>query len=57
MDTELELECPHCDSEHTVKAGFCIKVGSRQQRYKCQECGKTFYRKGDEKEEVPAHTT
>jgi len=38
------IRCPDCASEHVVKTGFgVIKPGTRKQRYKCRDCGRTFY--------------
>jgi transposase-like protein len=38
------MECHYCNSEKIVKIGSVrtIKKGLRQ-RYKCQDCAKTFY--------------
>ena len=44
------MECPNCKSKHIVKLGKIpsFKAG-RKQRYKCWECGKTFYETGKSK--------
>ena len=39
------LQCKHCGSESSVKNGFV----QGKQRYKCNDCGKTF-RIGDDRE-------
>ena len=37
------MECPYCGSKNVVKLGkICHK-----QRYRCQDCIKTFYAKWD----------
>jgi ribosomal protein S27E len=36
-------KCPNCQSEQVVKLGFITNVEGKKQRYKCQNCGKTFY--------------
>jgi len=38
------VKCPDCGSLHVVKMGFVVvKPGERKQRYKCRDCGRTFY--------------
>ena len=37
-------KCPHCGSLHIVKKGFeTVVPGIKKQRYKCRDCGRTFY--------------
>ena len=36
--------CPDCGSLHVVKTGFgVVRPGDKKQRYKCRDCGRTFY--------------
>lgn len=40
----MNLSCPKCKSTHTTKHGFNVTVTKgKQPRYKCQECGVTFF--------------
>ncbi len=37
-------KCPDCGSLHVVKTGFgVVKPRNKKQRYKCRDCGRTFY--------------
>ena len=45
---EKKLVCPKCKGERTVKSGFVVNVNGKRQRYKCQICGSTFYKEGEE---------
>lgn len=44
---EKKIQCPYCSSQRIWKSGKIPIVNKgKRQRYKCAECGKTFY--GDE---------
>jgi transposase-like protein len=44
------MKCPNCQSSHTIKHGTTTTIkDGKQPRYKCQECGKTFYQPKEEK--------
>lgn len=43
------VKCPDCGSHNIVKTGFVVvKPGDKKQRYKCSDCGRTFYPEEDE---------
>jgi len=43
--------CPYCKKEHTVKFGFnTLVTKGKCQRFKCQDCGHTFYSDGEKDE-------
>lgn len=43
--------CPDCGSLHVVKTRFgVVRLGDKKQRYKCRDCGRTFYLKVKEAE-------
>jgi len=35
-------KCPHCSSK-SQKSGKIATLQGKKQRYRCNECGKTFY--------------
>ena len=43
MTDEKPKHCPYCEGKRITKAGLRPTVKGKKQRYKCQECGKTFY--------------
>ena len=46
------MKCPVCESDHIAKAGLYPTVSEgKKQRYKCMECGRTFY--DPEREDAP----
>jgi len=41
---QVILRCPDCGSLLIVKWGYgVVKPGEKKQRYKCRDCGRTFY--------------
>lgn len=37
------MNCPHCNSVHTVRCGFKLLAnGGRRQRWQCMACGHYF---------------
>lgn len=38
-----ENHCPECHSTKVVKHGTVVNVSGKRQRYKCMDCGHTFY--------------
>jgi transposase-like protein len=50
IDMETKLKCPKkdCKSTHVVSHGTVVTVNKgKRQRYKCQDCGHTFYVEGE----------
>lgn len=44
QNKQLAVKCKRCKSEHIVKHQIVVTVtAGKRQRYKCQECGHTFY--------------
>lgn len=37
------MRCPRCKSTHIVKIGMIVNRYGKRQRFKCWECGTTFY--------------
>lgn len=44
---EFKVTCKKCKSDNVAKFGSIPTVNAgRKQRYRCQDCGKTFYSEG-----------
>ena len=44
MSNEKPEFCPYCKEKHICKVGIYVSVSKgKQQRYKCFECGRTFF--------------
>jgi len=50
MEIHENPKCPHCSST-TQKSGIIGTLKGKKQRYRCIECGKTFYDKEGEASE------
>ena len=37
------MKCPKCGSVNYQKIGFIPGINGPKQRYRCSDCGKTFY--------------
>lgn len=37
------MKCKYCNSERLQKIGFIPTIKGKKQRYRCSECGHTFY--------------
>jgi predicted Zn finger-like uncharacterized protein len=42
----MEIKCPSCGSTHVVRFGSIPTRHGIKRRYRCQECGRTFYAEG-----------
>lgn len=40
---KIQIKCPSCDGEHTVRHGYNVTKTGKFARRKCQQCGTTFY--------------
>ena len=38
-----EKVCPYCKNERVQKVGKYATITEKKQRYKCPECGRSFY--------------
>jgi transposase-like protein len=44
MTDETKRICPYCKEDKIQKVGkYASVTKGKQQRYKCSECGRTFY--------------
>jgi predicted Zn finger-like uncharacterized protein len=39
----MTIKCPECGSTKIVRFGSIPTRSGKKQRYRCQECGRTFY--------------
>lgn len=50
---EFKVTCKKCKSDNVAKFGSIPTVNAgKKQRYRCQDCGKTFYKDSKDSDDV-----